>query len=472
MTEVLDAIVVGYGPVGAVAAGLLGQAGLRTAVFESTTSVYHLPRAAHMDAEIMRVLQQLGVADDVLPACAAVEGMHFINADGVALLRFDALDGQGWMFYQPDLERALRAGVDRQPQVEVHLAHEVVGFEQHDDHVAVTVRDLEAGTERVVRARYLIGADGARSIVRKQAGMGVKDLQFDQPWLVVDTLLRRTVELPTLVQQICDPARPTTFIPMSGAHRRWEFMLLPGEDAAAMEQPARIEELLAPWVQPDDIEVVRAVVYTFHAVLASPWRDRRVFLAGDAAHQMPPFLGQGMCSGVRDAHNLVWKLALVQQGLAGDELLDSYEAERSPHVLSIIETAVALGALLQTTDPDVAASRDAMMLDPDAQQPGRSEMPGLTTGVIADGGGGRVPDASGAFELRMRGEPVLSDEVSEWWRSIGGQVVRSSTADGAVVVRPDGYVFGTSDDPIALLNRLRSMLSSSATVGAHSVASI
>ena len=167
-----------------------------------------------------------------------MKGMHFINAAGEALLRFDALEGQSWMFYQPDLEQALRAGVDRDPNVDVHLEHEVVAFEQRDDHVAVTVRDLGDDTERVERARYLLGADGARSVVRKQAGMGMEDLRFDQPWLVVDTVLRRAVELPTLVQQICDPARPTTFIPMCAARRRWEFMLLPGENAADMEKPS------------------------------------------------------------------------------------------------------------------------------------------------------------------------------------------------------------------------------------------
>ena len=468
----LDAIVVGYGPVGAVAAGLLGQAGLRTAVFESTTSVYHLPRAAHLDAEIMRVLRQLGVADEVLSACTPVIGMHFVNADGEALLRFDVVDGQGWMFYQPDLERALRNGVDREPNVEVHLAHEVVGFDQHDDHVVVTVRDLGNDTERVVRARYLIGADGARSVVRKHAGLGVEDLHFDQPWLVVDTVLRRDVELPPLVQQICDPARPTTFIPMCGARRRWEFMLLPGESATDMETPERIDALLAPWVAPVDVEIVRAVVYTFHAVLAQPWRDRRVFLVGDAAHQMPPFLGQGMCSGVRDAHNLVWKLALVTRGHARDDLLDTYEEERSPHVRSIIETAVALGGLLQTTDPEVAATRDTMMLNPDAKQPDRSEMPGLTSGVVLEGGGGRVVDGDGHFELRTPVATSLPDDVVTWWRSIGGRDVIAAGAPLAVVVRPDGYVFGSSDDPAALLSALRSMLSSPATVAAHSVASI
>jgi len=334
------------------------------------------------------------------------------------------------------------------------------------------VRDMSDSTTRRVHARYLIGADGARSIVRKQTGVRVEDLCFDQPWLVVDTLLRRDVQLPELVQQICDPARPTTFIPMSGLRRRWEFMLLPGEDATAMEKPERIAELLAPWVEPDDVEIVRAVVYAFHAVLAHPWRERRVFLAGDAAHQMPPFLGQGMCSGVRDAHNLVWKLALVLRGLASDELLDTYEIERSPHVRSIIETAVALGGLLQTTDPKVAAERDAMMLAPGASGPPRNDMPGLTTGVIAEGGGARVIDASGAFELRVATEPALPAELAAWWASIGGRVVVSSATTAAQVVRPDGYLFGSSDDPAALLSALRSMLSTSSNVGAQHLASI
>lgn len=471
--DLVDAVVVGYGPVGAVTAALLGSVGLRTQVFESTTSVYHLPRAAHLDAEVMRVLDQIGVAETVLPACAPVRGMHFINAAGDALLRFDVEPGAGWMFYQPDVERALRDRVAVDPNVSVDLAHEVEALSQHEDHVEVVVRDLDTDARRVVRARYVIGADGARSTVRRKAELAVEDLQFDQPWLVVDTVLTAPVELPDVVQQICDPARPTTFIPMCGARRRWEFMLLPGEDPADMERPERIEQLLAPWVAPGDVEIVRAVVYSFHAVIASPWRDRRVFVAGDAAHQMPPFLGQGMCSGVRDAHNLVWKLSLVERGMGGDALLDSYEEERKPHVRSIVETAVALGGLLQTTDPSVAAARDATMLGPGAQPPGRTEMPGLSTGIVATGGGGRHPAVgTGWFELLAPAEPVLSPEDAEWWRALGGVTVVDPSSAEVTLVRPDRYVFGRSDDAAALLSALRSMLSSDATVGAHAAASI
>ena len=341
----------------------------------------------------------------------------------------------------------------------MRLEHEVLGFEQHADHVAVAVRDLATGRSRVVRARYLLGADGARSLVRKQLGVGSEDLQLDQPWLVVDTVLTRPVDLPVLVQQICDPARPTTFVPMCGQRRRWEFMLLPGETAADLERPGRITELLAPWVEPGDVEIVRAVVYTFHAILAERWRDRRVFLLGDAAHQMPPFLGQGMCSGIRDAHNLIWKLALVARGLAPDALLDTYQEERAPHVRAIIETAVMLGGLLQTTDPEVAAARDAAMLAPDAAPPERTEIGGLTSGVIVAGGGRRVVDRGDGFELRVAVAAALPDELASWWRGIGGRTVVRPGVRPALVVRPDGYCFGKADDPARLLAALRSMLS-------------
>jgi hypothetical protein len=226
-----------------------------------------------------------------------------------------------------------------------------------------------------------------------------------------------------------------------------------------MERPERIAELLAPWVQADDVEIVRAVVYTFHAVLAEQWRDRRILLLGDAAHQMPPFLGQGMCSGIRDAHNVAWKLALVRRGLAHDSLLDTYQEERAPHVRRIIETAVALGGLLQTTDPAVAAARDAAMLGPDATRPDQSEIGGLTAGVVVAGGGGRVVDGGHGFELRVHEQPALPGDLASWWDAIGGRTVVRSDTTSAVLVRPDGYCFGATADPVALLTQLRATLS-------------
>lgn len=486
--EHYDVAVVGYGPVGAVAANLCGLQGLRTLVCEPTTSVYHLPRAAHFDAEIMRVFQAIDVVDDVLASCEPVRGMHFVNGTGDKLLRFDVADrprGQGWaagyMFYQPDLERALRAGVRRHDHVDVQLGHEVVDLVQHDDAVELDVRNVETGTTTRHRARHVVGADGARSAVRRLLGIDNDDLCFDQPWLVVDTVLRRPVALPDLVHQICDPARPTTFVPVCGDRRRWEFMLLPGETADEMQQPSRVQELLAPWVAPDDVEVVRAVVYSFHAVLAQRWRDGRVFLAGDAAHQMPPFLGQGMCSGIRDVANLVWKLALVQRGLATDALLDTYQEERAPHVRTIVELAVSLGGILQTTDPAVAAARDAHLLG-GGGPPGDTEMPELSGGLVSTAGGragARFPQPSPAedrpvFDGRLGSSfalvatdpsALVLDEDASWFASLWGAAVVTDDAplaawlDGAVaLVRPDRYVFGTGACAAPLVRELRRLL--------------
>ena len=359
MSPDYDVLLAGYGPVGAVAANLLGQAGLRAAVFEPTTSIYHLPRAAHFDSDVMAIFESVGLGEAIRPATAPIDAMDCVNAAGELLQRFTPPDGgAAYMFYQPDLERALRAGVERWPSVEVHLAQAVTGLTQHPTHVAVSVADAETGLERDVTASYVLGCDGARSLVRAALDVGLHDFGFDQPWLVVDTMLKRAVDLPAVAQQICDPRRPATFVPSAGNHRRWEFMLLPGESPTAMEDPATYLPLLARWVTLDDVDVVRAVVYTFHALVAERWRDRRVLLLGDAAHQMPPFLGQGMCAGIRDAANLVPKLATVLAGRAGDDHLDTYEAERRPHVEEIIGLAVNLGRFIQTTDPNVAAARD------------------------------------------------------------------------------------------------------------------
>jgi 3-(3-hydroxy-phenyl)propionate hydroxylase len=428
---ILDAIIVGYGPVGAVLANLLGRAGFTVAVFEATSSVYHLPRAAHFDAEIMRVFRAIELGDEILPATAPIVGMNFIAADGTRLFGLaEQLEHgtarsnrRGYMFYQPDLERALRAGVARYRNVEVNLACEVTQIEPAADAVEVTTRSAESGIYRTAKARYVIGCDGARSVTRARIGTAIDDLGFDQQWLVVDTMLRREVALPAVVQQICDPARPTTFVPSAGKHRRWEFMLMPGEAAEEMQRFTRVHELLARWVKPDDVAIMRAVVYPFHALVAERWRAGPVIVAGDAAHQMPPFLGQGMCSGIRDAANLAWKLAMVLRGAASDALLDTYQTEREPHVRRIAELAVTLGRIIQTTDPAVAKARDeafrarargnleaAAAILPDVS------MPGLGPGVIAANPGHEDEARVGSLlpEPRVKlasGESALLDDV-------------------------------------------------------------
>ena len=361
-----DVAIVGFGPTGATAANLLGQASLRVAVFESATSIYQLPRAVHFDGEIMRVFQSIGLAEQILPTTVVPEGFDFIDGDGNALFGYrggGAITRNGWagdyMFYQPELDAVLQSGVQRFPNVEVFAGHDVVAITDDGDTVDVTARPVGGGAELIANASYVLGCDGAKSVTRRLAGIELEDLDFNQPWLVIDTMLKRDCpRLPRVAQQICDPAGPATFVPSRGNHRRWEFMLMPGEDPDEITATERVWQLLQPWITPDDAEIVRHVVYTFHAVQAKQWRMGRVLIAGDAAHQMPPFLGQGMCAGIRDAANLAWKLELVLNGHASPGLLDTYMTERAPHVRAIIRQAVSTGNIIQTTDPAVARARD------------------------------------------------------------------------------------------------------------------
>jgi len=266
---------------------------------------------------------------------------------------------------------------------------------------------------------------------------------------------------------VCDPARPLTVIKMVGKRRRWEIMLMPGDEPEAMLRPERIWQLLARWIGPHEAEIERAVVYTFHSVIAHGWRAGRLLLAGDACHQTPPFLGQGMCSGIRDASNLAWKLAWVVQGLAGEDLLDTYESERSPHVRQYVETAVRLGGIIQATDPAVAAKRDAEMLaNPPKME---SIQPGLGPGLHGDApspagtlapqprlaDGRRIDDAvgyrfallatreiaaaaAGSARLRKADAAIFSDEDE------GVRRYLAAARNGAVLVRPDRYILGAA----------------------------
>ena len=498
-----DVIIVGYGPVGVTLANLLGRAGMRVAVYEIATGIYNLPRAVGFDAEIMRIFQSIGLADEILPTAKPLKRYEFVTGEGETLFKFDAPEpptyhhwAANYLFYQPELEAVLQSGVDRYPNVEVRLGHEVTGIRQDASGVEVEVRESESGATSKVAGDYLIGCDGARSIARKLAGIELDDLNFDQPWLVVDVMLKRDVAtLPTTARQICDPSRPTTIIPSRGNHRRWEFMLMPDDDPEEIVNLDRVWEVLRPWVGPDDADIVRHVVYTFHGLIAKRWRDGRVFLAGDSAHQMPPFLGQGMCSGLRDAANIAWKLDLVRRGVASDALLDSYELERSPHVRSITKRAMHLGSIIQTTDPKVAKARDEnfraaaqrqFTIDDDTG-PVKQRMPGIDAGVRAESGDGRVgqlfpqgpvtlSDGKQALlddvigprfavitaqpDLRLQPDAfgplapafiVLDSDGSEpsdgWIHAVDRTgVIMKTVRDSIVVVRPDRYIYGVAND--------------------------
>jgi 3-(3-hydroxy-phenyl)propionate hydroxylase len=428
MTD-LDVVVVGFGPVGATVAGLAAQQGLRVLAVDRDTEIYPLPRAVQCDHEILRILQGLGVADEVLGGSVLNEGMDFLTAERVPVLSFTvpAMAPTGWptsiFFHQPTYEATLRRRVI-ELGAQVRLGVEVCDVTADAERRGATVT-LADGSH--VHARFVVACDGARSTVRKALGITMRDSDFEEPWLVVD--LRLDESAPTLATrclQVCDPARPHTLVPMPGNRFRFEFMLLPGEKADDINQPAVIHELLASWLDPALATIERTAVYTFHGLVASEWRRGPIFLAGDAAHQTPPFLGQGMCAGMRDAANLVWKLAAVAGEGAPDRLLDTYQDEREPHAQQIIDTAVEFGRMICLLDPEAAAERDGAL---QASQPEPDQVPDLLPPLRRGSLVG--PDAGDLTGQPWIGGRRLDDVVGPRWLLVVDRLPEHLGADGA-----------------------------------------
>ncbi len=373
-----DVVVVGYGPVGQLLALLLGRAGHRVVVLERWPDFYSMPRAVHFDHEVARILQHVGLRPDESPACEPYDDLYaWRNAERKTLLDVDwsGVGPTGWhtanFFTQPLLERELDALVQAQPTVELQRGWEAVAVEEGADRVTVTTRATggedagveDAGRRRSVSARFVIGADGANSIVRSAIGSSLHDLGFYFDWLIVDLVLHDERNFDPPAWQLADPERPTTIVPGGPGRRRWEFMRLPEETIGDLNTTDRAWELLAPWdVRPDNATLERHTVYTFQARWADTWRRGRLLIAGDAAHLMPPFAGQGMCAGLRDAMNVAWKLDRVLRGTSPDALLDTYAPERVPHVQHFIGMSMDLGKVICISDHDAAAQRDREMM--------------------------------------------------------------------------------------------------------------
>ncbi|MEO6025994.1 MAG: bifunctional 3-(3-hydroxy-phenyl)propionate/3-hydroxycinnamic acid hydroxylase [Candidatus Binatia bacterium] len=540
MTERFDVAIVGYGPVGQLLAILLGQRGWRVGVFEKQPAAYPLPRAVHFDHEIGRVLQAAGIADEVRGRTESSDVYEWRNATGATLLRFEskAAGLSGWpdanMFAQPEIERLLDQRARTIPSVVVRRGAEVVAINPgapngddpsalrgddagapkgddtdapKDDSDAAGVRLTIAGADGAweeVAARYVVGCDGANSFVRSALGATVTDLGFFFDWLIVDVLPNAPKVWRPLNVQVCDPVRPTTLVSGGPGRRRWEFMRLPGEELDELNRAETAWRLLAPWdVTPENARLERHVVYRFQARWVDTWRQGRLLLAGDAAHQMPPFAGQGMCSGLRDAANLAWKLDLILGGTSPEVLLDTYATERIPHVSAIIDFSMALGKVICIADPAEAAARDAVMVS--ATESGQQSTPppplGIGPGLVRSGDPhagklflqGRVQHAGvvGLFDdvvgrgwtlLSVAGDALaaLDPALVAWFASLGGigatiggdgpirdldgAYAQWFTEHGVAVVlqRPDFYIFGTATtvtEVEALVAALRTSLS-------------
>jgi 3-(3-hydroxy-phenyl)propionate hydroxylase len=446
MNDSFDVAVVGLGPTGAVCSALLGSLGVRTLAIEREPAVYDKPRAFALDHEVMRVFEDLGIANAVAPHTAPFTPSAYYGVDGQLIKRLGALPPPwplGWppsmVFNQPAVDALLR---DRAAAVAEIAFSELESLDQSRKEVTLRLRD------RTITAKYVVGCDGAGSTVRQALGIEYEDLEFDQPWLVVDLLVssRGLEKLPKVSVQYCEPARPCTYLVGVGSHRRWELMLNPNEEPD-------VWELLARWITPDDAQLWRAASYRFHALVARAWRRGRVFLAGDAAHQQPPFTGQGMCQGIRDAANLSWKLHHVLAGKAKERLLDTYEVERAAHAKRLISIVKDIGAVICERNLEKARARDRFLLAEAggeiATVPRQHLIPPLERGFLFSRphpANGTLFPKDGGTGLRTVRADATEGVIAQWFKQ---------NLAIAAIVRPDHYVFGMARDQASLDRMLK-----------------
>jgi 3-(3-hydroxy-phenyl)propionate hydroxylase len=477
--EIYDVAVIGYGPTGATAANLLGQLGLKVVVVERDPDVYNRARAISTDEEVVRIWQSIGLAERLQRDMLPDRPLAFVDAHGKPFIE-SVVIGRGsghppqQFLYQPAVDEVLREGVARFANVDVLLEHECLRVANRGNDVELMLADLRTDTVRRLSARYVIAADGGSSATRGLLGVGYSGRTYGERWVVVDTKMLKEWDAHDRLRFHCNPRRPTVDCPTPLGHHRWEYPAMPGEDEKHLVSDEAVWKVLRDQgITTENVKILRAVVYSHHVRIADRWQVGRVFLAGDAAHAMPPWIGQGMSAGVRDAANLCWKLAAVLRGQAPETLLDSYMAERKPHVTEVTRRAVRVGRLITERRPWLAAIRNHVLRAvnrlPGADRAGQ-RMVWIPDARYADGffaaahpavgwqipqpsvggmpldhlvGGrwvllhtGAVPTGAGAWSvIGVQSLYVTEPSLALW--------LRRRSAD-AVVLRPDGFIYAAT----------------------------
>jgi 3-(3-hydroxy-phenyl)propionate hydroxylase len=481
-------IIVGAGPTGLAMGNLLGSYGLDALIIERNTTLSAIPRAISLDDEGLRVFQAMGLAETVRANLLYNLEARYLSAGSLLARVAPTRQRNGYplisTFHQPTLETILLAGLQRFPTIRVQFGQTLETVTQNEQSVVVSTCTSDGEKQRFECA-YLLACDGAKSSIRGQLSLPMQGTTYSQRWLVVDSL--DDPDTSTAIRFFCNPARPAVTVPAPGKRRRWEFMLLPGEQEKDFEQPERIRELIQRAGGTPQPRIARSAVYTFHASMTRTFQQGRVFLAGDAAHLVPPFGGQGMNCGLRDAHNLAWKLWLVLQKQAAATLLDTYTSERQAHTRQLINFSRFLGAIIMPTSRPLARSRDTIFnllntlpaIRSYLSQAGIKPAPRYKQGFLQHTGGPTARSLAGLMlpqpEIPVPGgEQVLLDDLLGFgfallrlnsrdsqpfacleqqpiWRKLGTSLLAFNDElratlpihhDLFVLVRPDRYIYG------------------------------
>jgi 2-polyprenyl-6-methoxyphenol hydroxylase-like FAD-dependent oxidoreductase len=512
-----DVAIVGGGPVGTLLAILLAKKGKRVTLIERWTKAYGRPRAVTYDHEIARILATLGINSENDPAINFHDELYYwkdAQGENLQIVDWQSTSASGWRvrywFNQPDLEERLNRIASTLPNITQLRGWQGVALAQDADGVTLSLKKNPEevgmnGESMTLRAKFVAGTDGANSFVRESLSIENEDRGYFFDWLILDMIPKGEYETKPAQWQLCDPKRPTTIVPGGPGRRRWEYMLLPNESAEEMQKPEKAWELLKPWgLTPENAELERSAVYRFQARWAKVWHKGRCALAGDAAHLMPPFAGEGMCAGMRDAVAMAWRLNAILDGTSGIELLDSYTSERLEHAKHYINFSQELGKIICITDEKEAAERDAKMK---ADLAARNNQP-VPTDICQLGRGAWAVDSDHAGELSVQGvvqfkgtrdrfdqavgqgwvliglntDPVaaLTDEQREQLRLLDGLAIRIGApgtpcdavdVDGTyakwlgsidaryVLLRPDFYVAATANKAETLQQRFEEVMS-------------
>ena len=461
-----DVVIIGLGPTGGTLANLIAMSGFSVLILEREKSFYPLPRAVHFDDEVMRVFQTIGITKDFLKYTIINKGTKFVNPKGKVVLdwpRPRKVTENGWYpsyrFNQPDLERELRKKLKSLKKVKIKQNSEVYKIKNFTNHAEIYFKNMNNKNLHKVNSKYVVGCDGANSITRKQMNTKMDNLGFTQKWAVIDLILKKEKKnLPDRTIQYSNPKQPVTYCRNVGKRRRWEFAIRKNLSEKTILSEKYIWNFLKPWLKKSEAYIERKTIYTFESAISRKWKKGRIFIAGDAAHLMPPFMGQGMCAGIRDVSNLAWKIAKCLRKKHDDKFLNTYQSERFSNVKEYIETTVRMGEFVNAIGSAQITNNISSSNDGTKSMKSIKPKLGMGLGKITDENRGKIfPQLKmkngKTFDFKFSNLPILifSSKLNKKQKLSKFNSINENEVKGlpnlmkrcnakALIVRPDRFI--------------------------------